>query len=197
MSHSGQRIDNPPMRSRIVFRKTAAETNGEFLEFDFFIEPGGTIARAHRHPRQDERFEVIAGRVRGRVRDEERTADTGDVVEMPRGVPHLWWNDGDVETHLRVRFRPALDTETFFETAFGLARDGKTGPNGIPRPLQLAVLLAAHPGEFCPAAVPIPVLKLFVAVFAPIGRMLGYRARYPQYSDVMIETTAPAAPSPR
>jgi len=185
------------MRSRIVFRKTAAETNGEFLEYDFFIEPGGAIARAHRHPRQDERFEVIAGRVRGRVRDNERTADTGDVVEVPRGVPHFWWNDADVETHLRVRFAPALDTETFYETAFGLARDGKTGPNGIPRPLQLAVLLAAHPGEFCPAKVPIPVLNFLVTVFAPIGRLFGYKARYPQYSDTVIEATSPVALGPR
>ena len=40
---------------------------------------------------------------------------------------------------VRVELRPALDTETFFETFFGLGRDGKTNARGIPGLLQIAV----------------------------------------------------------
>jgi hypothetical protein len=34
-----------------------------------------------------------------------------------------------------------LNTETFFETVYGLARDGKTDENGVPNLLQQAVTL--------------------------------------------------------
>lgn len=34
-----------------------------------------------------------------------------------------------------VEVEPALDTEGFFETLYGLARAGKVGPNGQPHPL--------------------------------------------------------------
>jgi hypothetical protein len=34
-------------------------------------------------------------------------------------------------------------------------------------------------------------------VFAPIGRLFGYKARYPQYSDTVIEATTPVALGPR
>ncbi len=58
---------------------------------------------------------------------------------MPAGVAHRWRNVGQTEAQVRVTLRPALDTETFFETLFGLARDGKTNRKGIPDPLQVAV----------------------------------------------------------
>jgi quercetin dioxygenase-like cupin family protein len=189
VARSGQTIDNPPMRTRGVFRRTAADTNGELLELDFFLTPGCTIARPHVHPGQDERLEVIAGRVRGRVRGEARTAVVGDVVEVPRGVPHLWENDDDSEAHLLVQFRPALHMETMLETTFGLASDGKAGRNGLPRPLQMAVLLDSYPGEMYPAGVPKLVIKLFVTLCAPMGRVLGCRPRYAKYS-----ATTDAAP---
>jgi quercetin dioxygenase-like cupin family protein len=197
VARAGQVIDNPPMRTRAVFRRTAVETGGEVLELDIFVASGATIARPHLHPGQDERLEVIAGRIRGEIRGVKRVAVQGDVVEVPRGAPHFWENDGDGEAHLVVQFRPALNTETMFQTVFGLASDGKAGRNGLPRPLQQAVMLEAYPGEMCPAGVPKIVLKLFVAVCAPIGRLLGYRPQYAKYSNVPIDAPAPTTVTPR
>src|SRR3712207_6308408 len=55
---------------------------------------------------------------------------------------HAAWNAGDDEVHVLVDFRPALRTETAFETLAGLARDGKTNKVGAPRnPLRLALVL--------------------------------------------------------
>lgn len=177
------------MGCRIEFRKTAADTHGELLEFDCFAAARSVIARPHLHPRQTERFTVLAGCVRGRLAGRERAAATGDVVDVPRGTPHVW-SAGDTEVHLRVEFRPAMQSERFLETVFGLARDGLSTANGMPRPLQMAVLLAGHPGEMWPAGVPTPLLHLFIAVCAPIGRLFGYRAYYPRYTNV---STAPPA----
>jgi hypothetical protein len=36
---------------------------------------------------------------------------------------------------------------TFFETYFGLAKDGKVGKNGLPNPLQIMVLARAYHDE--------------------------------------------------
>lgn len=178
------------MGCRLEFRKTAADTNGELLEFDCFVAPGRVIARPHLHPVQTERFTVLAGRVHGRVAGRDRAADTGDVVDVPPGTPHVWQADDGTEVHLRVEFRPALQSERFLETVFGLARDRLCTANGTPRLLQAAVLLAGHPDEMWPAGMPMALLRLFVVACAPIGRLLGYRAYYPRYINVSAASPA-------
>jgi quercetin dioxygenase-like cupin family protein len=171
------------MGARLVFRKTADETNGELLQFDFFLKPRGEIAEQHLHPRQEERFEVVSGRMRGIVSKKPQTAETGDVVVVPPGTRHAWWNDGDEEAHLVVEFRPALRAEEFFETAFGLARDGKTDERGLPNIWQRAVLLREYDDEFFPASGPLPIIKVMMPILARIGRLRGYRPHYPEYSS--------------
>ena len=82
--------------------------------------------------------------------------------------------------------RPPLVFETILETYFGLARDGKTTKQGIPKnPLQIAVLADETRGMFYSSRVPVAVQEGFLALFAvlaSVGRLLGYRARYPEYS---------------
>src|ERR1700704_4344375 len=41
MAYSGQIIENPVSGERITFRKTAADTTGELLEFDIQLTPDG------------------------------------------------------------------------------------------------------------------------------------------------------------
>src|SRR5829696_2332119 len=65
----------------------------------------------------------------------------------------------------------------------GLGRDGKTNEEGSPRLLQGAVMLEEFEDEYRLARPPLPVQKTVLAVLAPIGRLLGYRARYARYSE--------------
>jgi hypothetical protein len=51
MAKAGDVIENPDMGTRIVFRRTAAETRGELLQFDFFVQPHKGVASEHLHPR--------------------------------------------------------------------------------------------------------------------------------------------------
>lgn len=173
---------HPVTGERIVFRKRARDTGGELLEFNLFLAPSGFIAAPHVHPNQEERFEISGAPVTFRVAGKERVYQPGQVVVVPPGVPHVWWNSSDQEVATLVQFRPALDTETFFETYFGLARDGKVGKNGLPNPLQMMVLARAYRHEM---QLPRPrqtVLGAIALVAAPIGRALGYRGRYDRYS---------------
>ncbi len=85
----------------------------------------------HVRPRQEEHFETISGTLRARVGGEERTLRAGERIVVPPSVAHTWWIDGEEEGHVLVEFRPALNTETFFETMYGLTRDGRVGEDGV------------------------------------------------------------------
>ena len=50
MIHAGDTIENPVTGERLVFKKTSAETNGEYVLFECFVKPSGFVAAAHVHP---------------------------------------------------------------------------------------------------------------------------------------------------
>ena len=168
---------------RITWMETTQSTGGELLAFDLHLRPGAAVAAEHRHVRQEERFKVHSGTVGFELAGEERMAGPGEEVTVPIGVAHRWWNAGQDEARVRVELRPALDTETFFETFFGLARDGKTNAKGIPGLLQIAVAFRDL-GDSCPELVkPPPAVQRGVfTLLAPIGRLVGRRAIYAKYS---------------
>jgi len=180
MARTGDIIENPMIGDRIVFLKTARETQGELLQFDDFLKVGGLGPIEHIHVRQEERLEVMTGIACVLVNGQERRLNPGDFVIIVPGTPHRWWNCGDVELQLRTEFRPAYDLERFFELIFGLARDGKTDQTGTPSFLQIAVMSTAY-GIYLPNP-PLFLQKLLFAVLGPIAKMRGYRAWYPAYS---------------
>ena len=67
MARAGDELVTPATGVRTVFRKTARETSGELLQVDWIGEPGWTTGPDHIHPRQEERFEVLSGRLGLRV----------------------------------------------------------------------------------------------------------------------------------
>jgi len=171
-------IENPMTGERITFLKTTWETNGELLRFEYVLPPGFTIPE-HVHPQQEERHEVLSGTLRGRVGGQERDYREGERVVGPAGVPHAWQNpSSDEEVRFVSELRPPLVFETLFETYCGLARDGKTTKQGIPKNLlQLAVLVDETRGMFYSTRVPVAVQEAFLALFAVlafVGRRLGY-----------------------
>lgn len=135
----GSVIENPLSGERITWVETAQSSGGSVLSFDLAVRPDAAVAAEHRHLRQEERFEVTQGRIRLAVAGEERILGAGEGATVAAGVAHRWWNVDPGETVVRVELRPALETEVFFETLFGLARDGKTNAKGIPGLLQIAV----------------------------------------------------------
>ena len=167
---------------RIVFRKRSRDTGGELLEMNLYLAPNGFIAAAHVHPNQEERFEILGAPVMFRVAGKERLYQPGEVAVVPAGTQHVWWNASDEEAATLIQFRPALTTETFFETFFGLAADGKVNSKGLPNPLQMMVLARAYKREM---ALPRPaqsILGPIAMLVAPLARAAGYRGRYDRYS---------------
>ena len=180
MAKSGDELVNPVTGLRTVFRKTARETSGELLQVDWIGEPGWTTGPDHVHPRQEERFEVLSGKLGLRVEGAEHVLGEGEVIVAPAGSAHAAWNaSSDNEVHALIDFRPALRTETAFETLAGLARDGKTNRAGVPKnPLQLALILREFEKEIYFVRPPLVVQRVILGALAFIGRLLGYRAEY-------------------
>ena len=180
MAHQGESIENPLTGERMTFLKTTADTNGQSLEFEF-IAPLGWSVPEHIHPHQQERTQMISGVLSGRVAGEEVELVAGEVRVVPSGVVHAWQNPSEAQEEARfsVKFRPALNMESGFETAWGLARDGKATKAGVPKnPLQLVVVASEHKDEVYLTRPPIAVQKALFAildVLAPVGRLLGYR----------------------
>jgi quercetin dioxygenase-like cupin family protein len=190
MARAGEEIYNPRQNDRVVFLQTARETDGQLLRLEMFASPGAAAPPDHVHPRQEERFETVSGVLRARVGGEEHSLGAGETMVVPPGTPHTWWIDGQEDAHALVEFRPALNTETFFETMYGLARDGKVDENGVPPFLQTAVISSAY--EIYLPRPPIAMQKALFALLVPVGRLMGYRPSYPEYSG----TDAPAMDGP-
>ncbi len=181
MAHAGDELLSP-IQGRLVFRRTAEDTNGELVEVDVFYKPGGNLPPVHYHPSQEERFEVVSGEMLTHVDGVERTYGAGETFVLPPDSRHSMHNAGSEEAHVIWQTRPALKTEALFETMWGLMRDGKTNKKGVPNLLHVAVLMREYQDEFRLAQLPVAIQTLLFGLLAPIGGLLGYRGRYPEYS---------------
>lgn len=170
MALSGQVLRNPASGERITFRRTAAETRGELLAIDLELPPNRRVPGGmHLHPLQEERFEVIQGAMRFRLGQESVVASPGQVVVVPPGAPHDFANAGTVVALVRVEVRPALRMEQLFEAAVSLAEQGRTFRNGIPKPLDLALMAREFQQEVQSALAPLWMQRMALAPLAWIA----------------------------
>lgn len=138
MSNSGIWFLNTLVRVRV------AETDGDdgisMLEHR---APGGDSPPLHLHRSEDELFHILEGAFRFQIADETRLCGPGDVLLMPKGVPHTYviespagghWTTvtthGDFERFVRAFGRPA-------------ERDELPPPAGPPTPEEATTLTAA------------------------------------------------------
>ncbi len=182
MVKAGDEMVNEVTGLRTIFRKTAADTDGELLQVDWIGSPGWSAGPKHVHRKQLERFEVISGTLGVHVDGAERVYGPGEVAEAAAGAVHTAWNAGGAgeEVHALVEFEPALNSEVPLETLAGFARDGKVNKAGVPKnPFRLALLVHDYEDELYLASPPLLVQRAIFGPLAFLGRLLGYRAEYP------------------
>lgn len=167
---------------QLTFRQTSQETGGALLELEVVYRPHATPPPPHCHPFQEEHFEVLQGAIHTVIGGQNRTYMPGESFSVPRGVAHAMHNTSAEAGRVLWQTRPALRTEMFFETLWGLAQDGKTNAVGVPSLLQMAVLLEAYAQEFRLARPPYAVQRPLWSLLAAVGRQRGYRSRYEKYS---------------
>ena len=100
-------IVNPLTGERTRFHRTGAETAGESVLIECWVQPGGTVADAVR-PDQHERVEVLQGTLGARLDAQPVDAGPGDAPDGDARDPHRLWNAGEQELHVVCEVRPAL-----------------------------------------------------------------------------------------
>lgn len=157
------------------------------------FRPGGFVGDPHVHPFQEERFDVLAGTAGFRVGQEQIHRRPGEQITIPAGQAHTFWNACEGEMRVMTEFRPALaSTGPFYESCFGLARDGKGGTNGLPSIWQIALQVEEFGDHVRLASPPWPLQRAIFALLRPIARLLGYRRLDYTVSEESSLTLTPA-----
>lgn len=106
--------------------------------FEANSEPGQFVP-VHVHPTQDEFILVQEGQLELKLGGVWQTARAGDLVRMPRGVPHGYFNKSDAPVRALFWVSPAGKLEALFEALHDMT--------DVPAVIALS---AAHEVDFLP-----------------------------------------------
>ncbi len=104
--------------------------------------PPGTFVPPHIHPEQDEYLYILEGKFDFLLDGVEKTAEPGDLVTLPRGIPHGIFNKSDSTIKTLFWVTPSLRLYDLFWALHNL------GPNADPA--QVVAVSAAHAVDFLP-----------------------------------------------
>jgi mannose-6-phosphate isomerase-like protein (cupin superfamily) len=142
MPHPGQEIKRA---NGFVLR--IDQLDDQLLAMEAHYRGDAPLAQAHYHPSQDERFEVLSGRIHAVIGGQELWFGEGQTFDIPAGPSHQMAAEGP--TRLRWEVRPALRTAEFFERFYHALDNGF--PEGTTRQEFLAeyadVFRLTDPGE--------------------------------------------------
>ncbi len=181
MAFPNKTIRNEKTGQQIRFIRTSRDTNGQQLEMEATFRARSTQPAAHYHPNQAEDFTIVSGELTVQIDGQTNVLKPGDSLHIPQNTVHSMWNASDAETVVTWQVQPALNTEYFFETAFGVANNSKTDANGMPSLLQMALLAQHFSDVFRLAAPPNAIQQIVFGVLSPFAYLAGYRPVYKKY----------------
>jgi hypothetical protein len=117
------------------FSKASCESS---FAFETNSQPGQFVP-VHVHPAQDEFILMLDGVLDLKLDGEWSQAKTGDLVRMPRGIPHGYFNKSDAPARALFWVSPAGKLEALFDSLNNL--------DDVPRVIQLS---AEHDVDFLP-----------------------------------------------
>ena len=163
------------------FLATAESSAGECVQLRALQPPGAVKARPHVHLYQEESFQILVGRLTYEMDGRSGVAVAGETLTTPPETPHLHWNaEADEDLVMIQTLRPALDTDYFFESAYGLAREESI--QGFAFTVQGLVWLHTFRGTIAAASPPLWLQRTLAMVATPLARMAGMRAVYRRFS---------------
>lgn len=178
MINKGDTIVNVRTGQKMTFLKTWAETNGTQLKIECVSPVTPEREKLHYHPYQENRFTLTQGQLLFTIDGKEQLASAGDIISIPKNIPHSFYNSGHTEAHYIQEFFPALKIDSLFESFFVLAKEGKLSKSGTPNIFRTALILLNFENEIRLARPNWKFLKMFLKALAPIARLLGYKSYY-------------------
>jgi quercetin dioxygenase-like cupin family protein len=101
------------------------------------LDPPGTFVPLHIHPKQDEFIYVLEGTFDLQLGERKLQAGPGDLVRMPMGIPHAYYNNSAVPTRAVFWVSPAGKLKELFDQLHDLS--------DIPEAMRISAL---HEVEF-------------------------------------------------
>jgi Cupin domain len=89
----------------------------------------------------DEDGTVTTGTLSVEVGGRRIDAGPGQSVQLPRGVPHRWWNQGDAPLAFEGHVRPAVDLDRHLQAVFEVMN---AGPRNRPPLFYMAHVALRH-----------------------------------------------------
>jgi quercetin dioxygenase-like cupin family protein len=106
--------ESPAMQDRVIVLKSAEETAGELYRCEYIARLVTPRPKDHIHTQQEERLEVIEGKVRCCVAGQEFVLEGGRVMVIPPGTPHAVWNEDPLGSRSISEYRPAMNAQAMF-----------------------------------------------------------------------------------
>ncbi|MFK8079564.1 MAG: cupin domain-containing protein [Granulosicoccus sp.] len=104
--------------------------------------PPGTFVPPHIHPEQDEYLYILEGKFDFLLDGIEHIAEPGDLVTLPRGVPHGIFNRSDRTIKTLFWVTPSLRLYDLFWAIHNMGEN--------PDPAQVVAVSSAHAIDFLP-----------------------------------------------
>lgn len=141
---SPRTIVNPVNGDKVTFLKTAAETKGEMTlcELEIFPYAQGTSEMPlHYHLSYAETFRVMDGELTIQREKETMRLKNGESVTIPIKTTHSFSNQSSKPVKAILEVSPGSEGfENGLCILYGLAADGKTNKNGMPKSITHSAL---------------------------------------------------------
>jgi quercetin dioxygenase-like cupin family protein len=162
-----------PGGTSFLIIESAADSDGERVEFEITMAPGALGPPKHYHPIQEESWQVLKGDLSVFVGTGWRTLSEGETLSIPPKTVHTLRNGSDDVVRFRDVHVPALDFQDYIEALHRQAATG--GITGRRTPSTLihgAMVLRQHRTTQVSAAAPQRAAETALSL---IGGILGYR----------------------
>ncbi|HXI21998.1 MAG TPA: cupin domain-containing protein [Gemmatimonadales bacterium] len=156
---------------------------GEFLELLRVQRPGGLGLRLrgslpphrdgpprHVHFLENERGRVTAGVLSVELAGQRMDLESGKDVELPRGIPHRWWNQGDAVLEFEGQLEPLVDLDRYLQAIFEIMN---AGPKDRPPLIYLAHAALRHRRSQAVLVLPPLVQAVVFRIAWLVGTALG------------------------
>jgi quercetin dioxygenase-like cupin family protein len=166
---AGRVMSNPISGERIVILESGDQTGGQLLAFDLFLPPGGHVPAGHVHPSQEERFTIVSGQMRFRLRRHTILVGPGETIRIPPGIAHWFGNASAGVTRARVEVRPALRMEEVLASSEAIGMATIAPGVRLPNPFDLARILLKFQREVAMPHAPAFLVRAALAPLAWLG----------------------------
>ena len=135
-------FENPLIKDKVTLLKSSADTNGAYTLVEVELQAGGGND-LHYHTSFTEEFTAVEGTVSIGLKKEQLHLKPGQKAVAQINQEHRFYNAGNTTIRFEVKLVPgAVAFEKGLAIGYGLATDGYTNKQGIPKKLDhLAVLL--------------------------------------------------------